>query len=341
MIKKVEAIPVALPLLKPMHMAGVVISKAYNLIVRIEAQNGLIGWGESASAPTMTGDLLPGMVAAVEDYLAPLLMNENALNHAQIMQRVFTKIYRNTGAKCAIECALLDLCGKFLNVPVYDLIGGARRYQFNPMTLLGSGSGDQDIADALAKQKMGTQFFKIKVGARPIQEDIAHTLRLRKELGSQAILCADANMGLTASETISYCQATESVNILFFEQPLRSGNLNGMAQLASRISVPLCGDESITSVEDIVILSNAKAIEGANLKIIKLGGISSVVNAAVVCENIALQQHPYSKLAQSYRISTGVLVLQINIWLKMLLNILLTPPMEFSLLIENQGLALK
>jgi muconate cycloisomerase len=298
-IKKVEAIPVALPLLKPMHMAGVVITKAYNLIVRIEAQNGLVGWGESASAPTMTGDLLPGMLAAVEDYLAPLLINEDALNHAQLMAKVSTEIYRNTGAKCAIECALLDLCGKHLDVPVFDLIGGARRQQFSPMTLLGSGSSDQDISDALAKQKMGTQFFKIKVGARAIEEDIAHTLRLRKELGSQAILCADANMGLTASETVSYCQATESVNLLFFEQPLRSGNLNGMAQLASRISVPLCGDESITSVEDIVTLSNAKAIEGANLKIIKLGGISSVVNAAVLCENIGLSVNLACKVAES------------------------------------------
>jgi muconate cycloisomerase len=298
-IKKVEAIPVALPLKKPMHMAGVVIAKAYNLIVRIEAQNGLVGWGESASAPTMTGDVLPGMIAAVEDYLAPLLINENAFNHAQIMEKVSAKMYRNTGAKCAIECALLDICGKYLGVPVYDLIGGARRQQFYPMTLLGSGSSDEDMADALAKQKMGTQFFKIKVGAKPIEEDIAHTLRLRKELGSQAILCADANMGLTASETISYCQATESVNLLFFEQPLRSGNLNGMAQLASRISVPLCGDESIASLEDIVMLSNAKAIEGVNLKIIKLGGITSVVNAGVLCENIGLSVNLACKVAES------------------------------------------
>ena len=298
-IKKVEAIPVALPLQKPMHMAGVVITKAYNLIVRIEAQNGLVGWGEAASAPTMTGDLLPGMIAAVEDHLAPLLINESALDHAQIMEKVSAKIYRNTGAKCAIECALLDICGKYLGVPVYDLIGGARRQQFSPMTLLGSGSSDEDMADALAKQKMGTQFFKIKVGAKPIEEDIAHTLRLRQELGSKAILCADANMGLTASETVSYCQATESVNLLFFEQPLRSGNLNGMAQLANRISVPLCGDESITSLEDIVTLSNAKAIEGANLKIIKLGGITSVVNAGVLCENIGLSVNLACKVAES------------------------------------------
>jgi muconate cycloisomerase len=247
----------------------------------------------------MTGDLLPGMVSAVTSHLAPLLINQDALNHAALMEKVSKAIYRNTGAKCAIECALLDVCGQYLGVPIYDLIGGARRTQFHPMFLLGSGDGDQDLVDALEKQKTGIEFFKIKVGARPIDEDIAHTLRLRAELGPKTILCADANMGLSASETISYCQATESVNLLFFEQPLRSSNLNGMAQLASRITVPLCGDESITSVEDIVSLSNAKAIKGANLKIIKLGGISAVVNAAGLCENIGLSVNLACKVAES------------------------------------------
>jgi L-alanine-DL-glutamate epimerase-like enolase superfamily enzyme len=298
-IKKVEAIPVALPLLKPMYMAGVVISKAYNLIVRIETQNGLTGWGEAASAPTMTGDLLPGMIAAVSDHLAPLLINQNALDHAAIMQKASNALHRNTGAKCALECALLDVCGKYLNVPVYDLIGGAKRNQFYPMHLLGSGNSDQDLADALEHQKTGTHFFKIKVGARKLEEDVAHTLRLRNELDPNTILCADANMGLTPSETITYCDATKSANLLFFEQPLHSSDLNGMSQLATRLSVPLCGDESITSIEDIAALSDAKAIKGANLKIIKLGGISAVVRAAELCQNFGLSINLACKVAES------------------------------------------
>ena len=63
-LKRVTAIPVAMPLRKPMLMAGVRIESAENLLVRIEADNGLVGWGEAASAPTMTGDLQAGMVAA-------------------------------------------------------------------------------------------------------------------------------------------------------------------------------------------------------------------------------------------------------------------------------------
>src|SRR5512134_2671186 len=76
-IRRVDAIPVALPLKAPMKMAGVTIRRADNLLVRIEA-DGLVGWGEAASAPTMTGDTLGGLVAAVRDHLAPALTGQDA-----------------------------------------------------------------------------------------------------------------------------------------------------------------------------------------------------------------------------------------------------------------------
>src|SRR5215470_404503 len=78
-IRRVDAIPVALPLKAPMAMSGVTIATAENLIVRIEAKSGAVGWGEAASAPTMTGDTLGGLVAAVHDHLAPLLLGQDAL----------------------------------------------------------------------------------------------------------------------------------------------------------------------------------------------------------------------------------------------------------------------
>ena len=68
-IHRVDAIPVALPLKTPMKMSAETITAAQNLLVRIEAADGSVGWGEAASAPTMTGDTLGGLVAAVRDHL--------------------------------------------------------------------------------------------------------------------------------------------------------------------------------------------------------------------------------------------------------------------------------
>ena len=68
-IRRVDAIPVALPLKVPMKMSAETITAAQNLLVRIEAADGTVGWGDAASAPTMTGDTQGGLIAAVRDHL--------------------------------------------------------------------------------------------------------------------------------------------------------------------------------------------------------------------------------------------------------------------------------
>ena len=64
-IKRVEPIAVSLPMKKPVFMAGVEIRAADNVLVRIEADDGVVGWGEAASAPTMTGETVESMMAAI------------------------------------------------------------------------------------------------------------------------------------------------------------------------------------------------------------------------------------------------------------------------------------
>src|SRR5215831_17026681 len=106
-IRRVDAIPVALPLIKPMRMAGVTIAHAQNILVRIEAKDGTVGFGEAASAPTMTGDTLGGLVCAVRDHLAPLLIGEDAWARPALVLRLKAALLGNSGAHSAIEIALL------------------------------------------------------------------------------------------------------------------------------------------------------------------------------------------------------------------------------------------
>src|SRR5947207_8044897 len=110
-IRRVDAIPVALPLAKPMAMSGVSIEHAENLLVRIEAADGVVGWGEAASAPTMTGDTQAGLVAAVQ-HLSSFLIGEDAWTRPALKKRLTAALLGNTGAHSAIEMALLDLAGR-------------------------------------------------------------------------------------------------------------------------------------------------------------------------------------------------------------------------------------
>src|SRR5499427_8666673 len=117
-IRRVDAIPVALPLRKPVRMATETVTHARNILVRIEAKDGTVGWGEAASAPTMTGDTLGGLVAAVRDHLAPLLIGEDAWERPVLARRMKAALMGNTGAHSAVEMALLDLAGGTAKTPL-------------------------------------------------------------------------------------------------------------------------------------------------------------------------------------------------------------------------------
>ena len=298
-IKRVEALRLSLPLRKPVLMAGVRIEFAENLLVRIEGENGLVGWGEAASAPTMTGDLQAGMVAAVNEHLAPLLVGQDALQHAMLARRCSAALLHNGGAKAAVDMAVLDLVGRHVGLPVCDLLGGAVRGSVTPMWLLGNKTVEEDIAEAHDKREAGFGFFKIKVGIKPVAEEIAATLELRRALGADVTLCADANMGYDRKSALRYAAGTADAGLLFFEQPLRHDDLDGMAALARSSPVPLCADEAIGGLRDIYDYQRAGAAAGMNLKTIKLGGLSAAVHAGQVCESLGLAINLACKVAES------------------------------------------
>lgn len=305
-IRRVDAFGVAIPLHKPMRMAGVRLTHAENLLVRIEAEDGSVGWGEAASAPTMTGDLQGSMIIAASQLFAPLLVGQDPLDRVRLMARVERAALRNTGAKCATEEALLDLCGRLLQVPVHELLGGARRDVVRPMHLLGNDRVEDDVDEALARRAEGVDFFKIKVGVKPLPEEVRSTRLLREALGFEVVLCADGNMGLGAQDVQDYCEQVADQKLLFLEQPLRSEDLRGMARLAARLPIPLCADESVGSAADVMALAEAQAVAGVNLKTIKFGGLSPVVHASHLCEQLGLHINLACKVGESSIGAAGI-----------------------------------
>jgi muconate cycloisomerase len=298
-IKRIDAIPVALPLKKPVVMAGERIEHAHNLLVRIESENGLIGWGEAASAPLMTGDVLAGMVAAVNDYLAPLIRGQDALRRAELAERCSRALLHNTGAKCAVDMAVNDLVGQHLGVSLADLFGGGLRDTLVPMYLLGNPKIEDDIAEAKRELKKGWTFFKLKIGIKPPLEEARAAVEIRRALGPRIALCADANMGMNLTDARLFAQHAVEANLLFMEQPLHSEDVDGMAALAKVSPIPINGDESIGSIASLVTLHRIGAIHGANIKTIKMGGITAAVQAMTVCGALGLRINLAGKVAES------------------------------------------
>jgi muconate cycloisomerase len=298
-IRRIDAIPVALPLKKPVVMAGERIERSMNLLVRIEAEDGLVGWGEASSAPQMTGDLLPGMVAAVDTCLAPLLAGQDALQRAALARRCARALVGNTGAKCAVDMALADLVGRHLGVSLADLFGGALREDLLPMYLLGNPRIEDDIAEAQRELAAGWRFFKLKIGIKHPLEEAQAAVEVRRCLGPDVALCADANTGMTFADARLFAQRAREANLMFIEQPLPGDDFDGMAALARACETPLNGDESIGSVADLRMLHRMGAIQGANIKTIKLGGVGPAVQAMWACDTLGLSINLACKVAES------------------------------------------
>ncbi len=306
-IRRVDAIPVALPLKAPMKMAAETVSAAQNLVVRIEAKDGTVGWGEAASAPTMTGDTQGGLVAAVRDHLAPLLTGKDATAWPDLRRTMHRALVGNGGAHSAVEMALLDLVGRATGQRLIDLVAKPRRQAVKPMWLLGNPTVEADVAEAHEKQKQGFDFFKLKIGVKPLEKEIAIAHGVREAL-PKAPLCADANCGLTLAAARTYIDKTRRARLMFVEQPLAYDDIDGLKKLAKAVKVPIGIDEGIHSLGDIGVSARAGA-GGISLKLIKLGGIGAAVEAGRICQKLGLSVNIAAKIAESSVSSAAALQL--------------------------------
>src|SRR5262245_45076990 len=167
-IKRIEPIAVSLPMKKPVFMAGVEIRQADNVLVRIESDDGTVGWGEAASAPTMTGETVESMMAAVA-YLLPAVEGRGADDIAGAVAAMSQRMYGNTAAKGAIEMAMHDVVGRATNRPAYALLGGKQRSRMPILGVISTGELASDLREAEKKKAEGYAAFKIKVGIdRPL-----------------------------------------------------------------------------------------------------------------------------------------------------------------------------
>lgn len=305
-IKSVRVYAVALPLTKPIKMAHAVFDRVQNVIVEIESEDGFIGWGEAASAPSLTGETWQGMVALVNEHIAPLLIGRDARLRSKLIEDICSNIFGASGSISAVEIALIDLLGHQFNVPFSMLIGGMVRDYVEPMWILGNGTVEADLKDAKLKYLEGYRFFKVKGGTQSIDNEIEITLQLRENLGPNVKLCIDSNSGFSLANARRYIEATKSSCIEFIEQPFPRNDLISLRALASDGIIPLCADQSVHDINDIHLQSQC-GVSGIVLKLNKLGGISSCLRAASICHDKGMKIIVAAKIAESSIASSAIM----------------------------------
>jgi muconate cycloisomerase len=255
----------------------------------------------------MTGDTQGGLVAAVRDHLARLLIGNDANDWPALRPVLHRTLLGNGGAHSAVEMAVLDLVGRATGKRLIDLVAKPRRDAVRPMWLLGNKTADEDVAEALRRRKEGFDFFKLKIGVKPLAKEIAIAFAVRDAL-PKTPLCADANCGLSLADAKSYAEKTKKAKLMFVEQPLGYDDIEGLKRLTRSTRVPIGIDEGIHSLGDIATCAKAGA-GGVSLKLIKLGGISAAIEAGKLCHRLGLSVNIAAKIAESSISSAAALQL--------------------------------
>ncbi|NKC34260.1 mandelate racemase/muconate lactonizing enzyme family protein [Falsiroseomonas selenitidurans] len=293
------AFPLRLELRAPMRLASETITHAETLLVRARDDAGLEGWGEASAAPTMTGEVLPGMAHVLTHHLAPALTASAGLTVMEAITSMARAIRGNTGAKAAAEIALLDLLARRASLSFGAFLGVPLRSEAPALLMIGGGEAHQAITAAQAGWAAGYRHFKLKVGLQQVGADADTVRALRAALGPAAHIAADANMAWAVPQALDFARRVGPGVLDYLEQPVADDDLPGMAVVQAEAPFDLCLDEGLHGLQDIDRAADLQAARGVGLKAIKLGGALGVMRAEARCTARGMAQTLACKISET------------------------------------------
>jgi len=275
-ILKVETYLVDLTSIRP-HVLSVATMTGQTLaLVEVHCDDGVSGVGEGTTIGGLAyGEESPeGIKLAIDTYFAPLLIGADASRPAEIMRRIGQSIVGNHFSKCAVETALLDAQGQRCGLAVSELLGGRVRDRLPVLWTLASGDTQADIDEAqamLAARRHNA--FKLKIGKRAIDDDIAHVAAIKRALGDRASVRVDVNMAWDESSARQAVRQLADVGCDLVEQPISRHNRAGLARLTAASPIPIMADETLRGPEDAHDLASCRAADVFAVKIEQSGGL--------------------------------------------------------------------
>ena len=305
-IKKIESFIGRLKLGIPLKMAGTLIETTDNLFIRIESEDGYVGWGEAASAPSMTGETAASMLAAAR-HIAPNILGKVFSNAEQFLIQLDKSIVGNNAAKSALEMAFMDALARQKKVSLHQLLGGIQRSSIPALWMIAGQGGISDADQALEKYQEGWRCFKVKVGMESPEADAKRTIEVLNALPKDAQISADANRGYVLKDALEYLKLVNAHGLSFFEQPIDPRNESEWLSLRNASDIPIGVDESLSNIEKLQHFIAEKLVHGGSFKTIKLGGVSRVIQACSIASQAGFKINLACKVAET-NIATSALL---------------------------------
>lgn len=249
-ITQIEAIPFAIPYLKPLKFASGEVHAAEHVLVRVHTDDGIVGVAEAPPRPFTYGETQDGIIAVITKVFAPQVIGLTLLEREVVAGRL-ARTVGNPTAKAAVDMAIWDALGKTLELPVSELLGGfTDRMRVSHM--LGF---DEPVTMVAEAEKMvdryGIRTFKVKVGRRPVNLDTVVVRALRERFGDEIELYVDGNRGWTAAESLRAMKEMDDLGLLFAEELCPADDVLGRRWLVEHLDIPFIADESVPTPADV------------------------------------------------------------------------------------------
>lgn len=281
-ISRVEVFKLEIPYIRPMRIAIGAISCAQNVAVKLSTDSGLCGWGESSPFAPITGDSFEGNLASAEK-MALAIKDCDALATEVLHARLKTVNQGESSLRSAFDMALFDIAAKQARLPLYRFLGGEARDLRTDITI-GIQPGVDDTVDlALEAKAAGFDAIKLKVGRSGLT-DAHHVKAVRLAVGTGMAIKIDSNQGWDLPTAVKNLNAMADLDLQYAEQPLAAWDYEGMHQLRSRVSIPICADECVFDETDALKLVRAGASDYMNIKLGKCGGLSAALRINSIAE---------------------------------------------------------
>ncbi len=250
--------------------------------VIIHTDDGITGVGESgfgriAGAPD-------ALAAVIEHELKPIVMGHDPAYvrglHEEMLRE--TEYHGSFGLVmfgiAAVDTALWDCLGKKCGVPCWQLWGGMHQ-TIRAYAMVGwLNYSDRDVQDICAKAvSQGFCAVKIKVGYPTLTEDIQRIKTVRTAVGEHIGIMVDANQSLTAAEATSRGRAFEDLGCVWWEEPIPADDIDGYAELADALDIPIATGENLYTVHDFARFFKRKAVDIVQPDLRRAGGPTALL----------------------------------------------------------------
>ena len=295
-IAEIEVIPVRMPLKAVLTLpkgASRSLDEGKRVaLVKMTADDGTVGWGESGPSRRWSAETLESCVTSLRKYLAPAVIGHDAFDIAGLHEKMNTEIAPGLDpghpvAKNAIDIACHDMICRKLGIPLQSWLGRKKLDHVKLARLISAPDPEAAAKMTAEAAAAGYEGMKVKVGHEPHHD--AAIMEAVAGAAGNAFVWPDANQGFTLSEALTFCRLIAPLGITLFEQPVAMTDIYGMKKLLSAVPMTVALDEATIGIPFVIELLRREAIEGVAIKINKMGGLHYARQMCDLARNAGLE----------------------------------------------------